>query len=654
VLLAAWLAVPRVASAQAGLPYVAPADEVFDHTGEPAAKPAAVPTPPSKPETPVVPPPATVSRWGKPVEYFGDLWTRRRAALTAGQKAQAQALLDEMVEAKRSAGWPDHFAYGEALVREAMALHRDRAEDQALAVANAAVEMAPHRPSIHWAIAKVQFRASGHFWGALASLSRATTLWITEPGLRRVQLGSLWIAISLGLLVAAAAFTGAAAYRHARQFSHDIFHMLPKFATRLQAGLIAGALLVLPVAIRLGVTWVLLVWLILLAVYFDVHERIGAVLSLSVLAALPLLLPSLVHYLAYPGSRAQYVYQAARDMGATDAARALSARTDLGADDAYALGLRARWSGDLTNAAGYFKRALASGANDAELWTSMGNVFFWLGDPQKAIQSYDKAIAKNPDDFVAYFDKSRVHYSLAEHQKAGEAARHATAIDYSETEKLTELSKRAPAGYLADEPVPYRLLAPATEESVFEAGAADEIWHWFANETPRVFFAAYAILAAVVVVMAGWFRMLLFPAGFCSRCGRPSCQRCSPELPDTRDHCADCYHAFVAEDPVEPQIRIQKELEARRYQARDARVRQVMMFLLAGAGHLVRGAAWRGLGFVAAFSATLILLLAAAGILPDPVSDGFFWRPVASALLALVLACIYGAALWDAIREEQS
>jgi hypothetical protein len=647
------LTVPRAVLAQAGIPYIAPADEVFDRTPEPS--PRSAPPEPAAPIGPshTAPSPATSPlRWGKPVEFFLDLWTRHRAALAAGNTREALSLLNEVVVAKRASGWPDHFAFGEALARESAMLRRDKAHDLALAVASAAVEIAPHRPSSHWAMAWAQLGASGHILGGLVSLWRATTLWIVDPALRRMQFGCFGLALAVGLLSAVSAFAAAAVYRHARQLGHDILHLLPRFATRVQAGVIAATLLILPVICRLGFTWIVMFWLVLLGLYFDLHERVGAALSLAVLAGLPLMLPGLIHFLAYPGSRAHQTYLVARDMGAGDAARMLAARADPTADETYALGLRARWSGDLPNAAVFFKKALADGANDAELWTSLGNMRFWLGDPDGAIQCYDKAIARNPHDYVAYFDESRVYYSKAEQQKAGEAHRHAAAIDYTETESFAEQAKRAQAGFLVDEEVPSRLLGARAESTAFEADAADQIWAWFANGTPRVFSAAYALLAVVVVLLCSVLRTLMFPAGTCVRCGRPSCQRCSPELPEARDHCGDCYHAFVAEDPVEPQVRIQKELEARRYQARDARVRQVMMFLLAGTGHLVRGATWRGLAFVTAFATCLILLLSATGVLFDPVSDGFFLRPAASAVLGVVLFCVYGGALWDALREE--
>jgi len=165
-------------------------------------------------------------------------------------------------------------------------------------------------------------------------------------------------------------------------------------------------------------------------------------------------------------------------------------------------------------------------------------------------------------------------------------------------------------------------------------------------------FAAIAILAIIILAAMAFVQKPLKLAIKCERCGLPACRRCNPELPNL-SQCGQCYHAFVTKKGVEPALRIQKEIASHRYQASTQRLTRLFALLMAGAGQLTRGAALRGMFFVALFTSAVVGLLATLGFLPLPVTIG---DPALDRITVIAIATValvtYVAALWDGARER--
>ncbi|MBI3178978.1 MAG: hypothetical protein HYZ27_04915, partial [Deltaproteobacteria bacterium] len=372
------------------------------------------------------------------------------------------------------------------------------------------------------------------------------------------------------------------------------------------------AVFLAPIFFRVGVAWTVLAWLTAVGLYYRKSERIAAILVLALLALVPVGLPMFTHYLAYPGSRAEAAYLAARDLGATAAAEWLAREANPTAEELHVLGLRARWSGDLALAGQLLARAEQAGGSDASLFTRLGNVRFLLKDRQGAIDYYLKATRADPEHIIAFLNMSRAYYDMTEHQKAGDAHRRATAISDAGVEKYKRVEG------VIEEPVPAALLRP---QSGFEANerAAEHLWQLIGTRrSPRYHFAAASLTAMLAMVLLGWLRTPLKPSVRCGRCGRAACLRCTPEMPN-QDQCGQCYHAFVAKVTVDAQARIHKEIEVHRYQARTAQIRRVISLVFSGTAHLLRGDSLRGLGLFVLSVVGLLGLGMALDVVPAPL-----------------------------------
>jgi hypothetical protein len=357
--------------------------------------------------------------------------------------------------------------------------------------------------------------------------------------------------------------------------------------------------------------------------------------------------------LTFPGSRAETVYLAARDMGAVAASEELAASEKPTAGELFVLGLRAKWSGDLDRAADLLERAERAGSRDPVLLTALGNIKYQLDNPEGAIAYYQKAIDRDPEHVVAYFNLSRVYHSLAESKKANEAYRTATEIDYGYVEEMKEAQREAGRDYVHQEDVPSYLANVALVPAPAHGRSVEEIWSWLGGrQTPRYLFSTVALGCLILMIAMAWLRNVVRPAAQCSRCGLPACQRCNPPVGDP-SQCGQCYHVFVAPAGVDPQARVQKEIEVHRFQARTARIRRVVSLMFVGSGHMLAGHSLKGLLLLAAFVTCAVGVLWARGVIPEPLPYLTHSSWLSTAIAGVAAVGVYIAGLWDTHRGER-
>ena len=654
---------PATTWAQAGVPYLAPADD-DDSDVKPKPEPKPQPLKPPGPEGPAPAPETTA-----PVEstsvappftfvpsqgVIEKLWDARHQALVGNNLPEAERLLKELLAAKEQAGWPNAFAYGEALVRESeQALTRGNAM-RGVDLAQAAVLLAPNLPSTHLALARATWSQGGGLLSAISAYADGYLLTWTEAPFFRARLGAMLTTLCAVIFLAAAAFALMMLYRHLRLMLHDLHHLLPRGATRAQSGFLGVVVLCMPFFFRLGWATILLVWILLLGFYYRSRERVAAILVLALLAVLPVVLPWATSFSVCAGGRSETIYLAARDMLARDAVERLEAIVEPKTEELYVLGLRAKWNGDLHRAVDLLTRAERAGTADPLLFTQLGSLKFQLQDKPAAIGYYNRALGVDPNNVVALFNLSRVYYSLAEQQKAGEAHRKATSIDYERVEGFAREAKRFGANYLVPTVVPASLLRVPQQPDSLHARAVEQVWLALSSHCmPRYYFAAAAFLGLVIIAMMALLRRFASPSVTCPRCGTPACQRCSPEMPD-KAQCGQCYHAFVAKEALDPQARIHKEIEVHRYEARSTRIRQALSLLVAGTSQLSGGSALKGLGLFASFMAGGLGVLITLDIIPTPAplsSRALSWPTVV--VLGLMTVAAYAFGLVDAQRKDR-
>ncbi len=651
------LSVPDAARGQAGIPYLAEPEppkkakgKAKEASAEPVEEaPAAAPVPAPPAALPLAAEPLETT--GKPFAFFADLWRQRRAALERGDGAAAKQLLDRLLEAKSDAGWPDVFVLGEALALESSQARHASETRAALELASAAVVLAPHLPAVHLELAQARWAASAGALPTLGSIWRAAQLSLSEPPLLRLRMGNLALALTLAIVLTTVWFALTALLRHGGTFVHDLKHLLPPGTTSLQATLLGIGVLCVPIFLRVGLGWTLLCWVGLMSLYFGRNDRLAAAALLGLLALAAGLLPQITSHLAYSRSRSQDVYLAVRDAGAEAAEARIKARPVPLPEELYALGLRARWSGRLSEAQDWLSRAAKGGAED-HLLVTLGNIQYLAGDTDAAIKSYETVLQRDADNVVALFNLSRAYYAKTDHQRAGEAHRRAMALEYDRVDQMNRDAKRVGRTYVVEGEVPRPLLAVSLEYGRQHTQAVAQLWSPFGGKSSRLVFAGAAAAVAALAWLAMFLAQLLRPSASCPRCGDPACRRCNPEMPNAQQ-CGQCFHAFVERTGVDPQTRIHKEISALRHRARRTRIQQVLSFLCAGAGQMARGAAPLGLGLMLVFLAALAVFLAAIGVLPElaPTSSGLGW--LSSSLSFALGLTVYILGLVDGLREHR-
>ncbi len=489
----------------------------------------------------------------------------------------------------------------------------------------------------------------GERYNALRSSWRAMAVGVQEPPLSRLVLGTAGAALAGGVFLAVALFALAALLRHGRALAHDLSHLLGG-AAPWQGGAVVVLMVIAPPCFSLGIACTLAVWLVIFAPYFELRERYTAMASLALLALISLALPAIGSHLGYPGSRAQDMYESARDAGAEQAAQRLAEASELDGDELWVLGMRARWAGRLAEARDQLTRA-AEKSPETELWVSLGSVRYLDGDMGGAVGAYEQALGADSEHVGALFNLWRAYSAMAELQKANQANQRARAVDYDRVESLTEEAKRSTRPFIVEGQLPARLLTRPFVLGLGYYSAVQQAWAMLGGPVPRRAFSLGAGLAVLVVFLLGWLGALVHVSRRCPRCGRPACRRCASEMPD-QAQCGECYSALVSKTNVDPQLRIKKEIEGHRHRARRAGTRHALAVMLAGAAQMSRGAADKGLALAAAFWTVALLLAFSLGYLqPLATTDTGLGTPV-SVGLCVLLAVIYGLSLVDGVREE--
>ena len=86
-----------------------------------------------------------------------------------------------------------------------------------------------------------------------------------------------------------------------------------------------------------------------------------------------------------------------------------------------AQGLEAAQRGELADAEGYFRRAVAQDAGDAEAWNSLGVVLVRQGEQAQGVEALRKALRMQPSHIEAH---RNLGVALDRQGRAGEAAEH--------------------------------------------------------------------------------------------------------------------------------------------------------------------------------------------------------------------------------------
>src|SRR5215831_1742899 len=263
-------------NADAGVPTATPAPSASTLPSRPAPKP-----PPEHRPKPLLVSTATDK------DLFA-AWRRWQKGIHDPDAKLAEEAQGELLALKGDLGIADLDAFAIGFIRAAEAKVTLNDAGGAVALAGAAVELAPDLPHSHFMLARAYaFADPADVSRYVSELARSLRCLWMDLRHRRAALADLGICALLALLATASAVIGVLFLRVVRLLLHDFHHLFPKATMRWQSAVFVFVLLSLPLVLRMAPMPVLLVLFAASAVYISMRERVVA----SILVALVSLAP---------------------------------------------------------------------------------------------------------------------------------------------------------------------------------------------------------------------------------------------------------------------------------------------------------------------------------------------------------------------------
>ena len=557
-------------------------------------------------------------------DYFAQL----RQALKKGDNGAADVAYAVLTQHKLAEGWPNAFVYSSLLLRDA-AVTSD--PERALHIAECARDLSPSSLSGHLETIKYRFALSQKDPGKIAREAWvAVKIALSDFLSAATFVANATAALIIVLLLLPTCLLVLLAVRQLRYVAHDLSLLLPKSAPRALSYAILAVLLFVPIALRLGALSVLFVIVMIPFFHEDNRERAVAAFCFLLLAALPLAVPQLAHFVLLPTGRAADLYVLTRGMagdGLDADAAAIRITHDLARGDnassRVALGLYAMRTSDFAEAAHHFERATQLSAERDDAWVDLGAAEVALGKFDDAQASFEHAIEDNPDSIRGLFNLARMYYRNAGHDRGNQAYNRAQALEPGLTSTLLTTSRLIGPRFVAQETLPSRELwhaTPYANDQLTSARVTQDVEPSLTGPIPPLVFFAAATGWLVLLTIGAALARRAVPSLPCPKCGRPICVHTDKDLPD-RSLCGQCFHAFVVGD-VDAVTKIAKELECLRYERRRAQISRVLSLVFSGSGHVYVGRVLRGFVWMSAAAVAIAAVLLFGNILPAPVRMG--------------------------------
>jgi tetratricopeptide (TPR) repeat protein len=536
------------------------------------------------------------------------------------------------------------------LARQSDVLRAAGSPDQAHALAEAAVAMAPSLPATHLAAASARWAREpslADLVGRVVGAVRAESTDLTNV-MRWVfgLSGGLAAAVALLLFLLAAVWALACL----RRFAHDAGHRLPARMRGLPGTLLSLALWAAPLGLRAGILPTALWWLTLAWVYLPDRVRVAALVTAVATVLLPPLLGLTGVALTYPESEAHRLH-----LAQTDLARAPALVRDPSFPSGSVLGMGVKGlvllrQGKLAEAVEPLEDIIRLDSRNAWARSNLGCVYAGAGQHDRGLREFERVTEMDATDVVALHNAGTVHGLLGRAGAARDAWDAANRLDPALAAALRErstagLTPRSHNVSFVDSPAPLRVLLPvALRTTPASEEAAAGLWGLL---SPRLAPLPYAALLALVLALwvALWVMRERFrPAAPCARCGVHVCPVCLGAR-GTDEQCASCRELGSRAVKVEPAARLRKEAEMARHRWRRQGLYRTLSLAVAGLGHVAAG--WGLLGALLLFLWGLGVCVAVlvAVVLPD----GFAVGASSSGLrvtLALLPALVAYVASW--------
>jgi tetratricopeptide (TPR) repeat protein len=420
---------------------------------------------------------------------------------------------------------------------------------------------------------------------------------------------------------------------------------------------VAALMALLPILLGAGLLLSALWWLTLAWMYLGRSERVMAAVAALGSALMPVLVWVAGPALGSKTGVVDSVYVALLDVGRADEARKRLEAAEPSALTLGVAGLVHKRLGRLEDARTAMEAALKNGKNMPWLYNNLGCVYAGLGALDRAQAQFERAAEIDPRFVVALHNAAMLHNEAERTGSAQEAWRAAENVDAELAQAYRDrtaapLPRPHNIAVIDARPPSSMLWELAMRESSTGDRVSAEIWSGFCPWLPRQLYPAALGGFLVVWVLLSLLGRRLRPSSACVRCGAPACPRCDAGQED-RTHCGPCYNVFqVRGAKVEAALKLQKDVQIRRYRLRQQLLTRLLSVIMPGAGQVFAGHTARGALFMVMFGVLLGVTLGVTTWIPDPSELGHRVAAARALLVGVPMGVVYLVSLVLSLREE--
>jgi tetratricopeptide (TPR) repeat protein len=526
-----------------------------------------------------------------------------------------------------------------------------------LALAQAAVVLAPDLPAAHMALASARWLHGDDPIAAVWSVVDALAAAFRHPEGAPWLLGSALFVIALCLSAASLVTllgSGLASLAHA---GHDLGHKLAPRAPEFARVALVLSLVLVPLALGEGLAGFAIGAMGIAVVYGNSRARVvlASAAALLCVSAFPLAEfagRALTFFSA--DTTAAAAYSLAGGSGAPmDVARLAAQQRE---DDlaVWALAIDARQRGSVGEADAYYQRLLESRANDPSVANNAANVRLDLDHQESAFALYGQALVHS-QSAVVLFNLSQAYGRAFQVDDLNRTLGRAQAVDGDLVASLTALEGSKTEGFVADLPLPTSVLWERLFESPHGAVLASELRTRLApgrlGSDPWIFGGSFAAVWLVFAFVGARSE----PAHGCGRCGTRVCARCEPANIDSA-LCTSCTRLFFQPEKTDRALRTERIHALQRRRQRIDQVVTALSVLVPGAAGLLSK---RPLTLLLGAFCFALLVAGVAwrnGVVTDPDVLGSAVPVVflGMATLGFVGHAVFAASALSARRKEQA
>ena len=581
---------------------------------------------------------------------LADLWFHHQELRQRGAEPEAEALIDKAIAFMQREGLRSAPDLADAFLAEGRRDRRDGNEARALENYGLALRFDPDRADARVALGILEMRGGGLAQGARNLMIGLRGL-VSDPENLFYLAGAVLLLAYLGAVLGLGLAVLLLAVRARGSFAHDLLERRPGRLSGASAPIAAAAILALPLAVPVPITWALSFWGALLLPYLRGAERALVVLTLVTLVGAGLF-----------GAAVAWHFDTATDPTARALLQAASTGADLRHEEAlkralrehpddpiypFLLGSAYRLGGRPEEAMTMYRRVLTLDASNARAMVNLGNLYALRQEFAQAHALYKKAGETDPRLALARFDSHLAYLERFEMEAADAELKEARRLDPGLVDSLLQgsnegASRRAPldARYPPGE-LWGRALRLRRQPTAVTARAAA------ANP---VALGALGGLVALLVLPGLLLAPRQHPAAQCGRCGGAYCRRCqvATKFPG---FCSPCVHLFLLRDGLAPSVREAKMDEVVRFRKRQYLRTRVLSLFLPGSGHVLGGRPILGGIFLSIWAAAWAgLVLRRRFLVPPGTLPGM---ATATALVALALVALTAWLLANLTRQDR-